>query len=267
MNCKNCHTELEQQFDYCSYCGAKIIRNRLTLKNLFEHLSETFFNYDNKLLRTIIDLFKKPDVVMLNYIEGVRKRYVNPISFFGLALTISGLSIFIIQKFYLEYIDIVAWLKNIELFSNPGSQEALNNYSTSDTMEYSSLIYSAIVPVFALISRWVFFEKTYNFTEHVIIYLYSMSLISIVSVVLGQIILLINPSYYIIFTFLTYPVMLIYHCYLLKRIFKLSMQSLLLKTLLFLVIFFLFYITLGVTSFILGLLTGEYNLIDFAPKQ
>ncbi len=98
MNCKNCNTELSEQDQYCKSCGGKVIRKRLTLKNLFEHLSETFFNYDNKLLRTIVTLFKQPTVVTDNYINGVRKRYVDPISFFGLALTLSGLSTFIIKK-------------------------------------------------------------------------------------------------------------------------------------------------------------------------
>jgi hypothetical protein len=156
MHCKNCYTELQEAFDYCSSCGGKVVRKRLTLKNLFEHLSETFFNYDNKLLRTIIDLCKKPEEVISTYIEGVRKRYVNPVSFFGLSLTLSGLSVFLIQKFYLDYIDIVAWMSSLEIFNNPISQKALANYSASDTMEYSSLIYSAIVPVFGLIS-WVVF--------------------------------------------------------------------------------------------------------------
>ena len=83
MNCKNCHTELSEHDDYCRNCGARIIRNRLTFRNLFEHLSETFFNYDNKLLRTLIDLIKKPEDVIVGYINGVRKKYVNPISMFG----------------------------------------------------------------------------------------------------------------------------------------------------------------------------------------
>ncbi|MBO3116292.1 DUF3667 domain-containing protein [Winogradskyella sp. DF17] len=267
MNCKNCNTALREDFEYCSICGGKVVRKRLTLKNLFEHLSETFFNYDNKLLRTIIDLCKKPEEVISTYIDGVRKRYVNPISLFGLSLTISGLSVFLIQRFYLEYFDIVAWMSSLEIFNNPLSQEALANYSAGDTMEYSSLIYSAIVPVFGLISWIVFWDKKYNFTEHIIIYLYSMSLISIFSVIAGQIILLIIPTYYIPFIFITYPIILLYHCFLLKRIFNLSISELLVKTILFLAIFFVLYIILAVISFVLGVLTGQYNLGDFKPKQ
>ena len=71
MNCKNCHTELKELDDYCKSCGGKVVRNRLTLKHLFEHLSETFFNYDNKLLRTIIDLVRIPEKVIDSYVIGI----------------------------------------------------------------------------------------------------------------------------------------------------------------------------------------------------
>jgi hypothetical protein len=107
MNCKNCHTELISDSDFCNRCGSKVIRNRLTFKNLFEHFSDTFFNYDNKLLRTFIDLFIRPEVVIGGYIDGIRKRYVNPISYFGLAITFSGLYLLILNKFYPEALDFL----------------------------------------------------------------------------------------------------------------------------------------------------------------
>ncbi|MFP4846650.1 DUF3667 domain-containing protein [Winogradskyella sp. PE311] len=266
MNCKNCHTELQKQDDYCKNCGGKVIRNRLTLKNLFEHLSETFFNYDNKLLRTIKLLFIKPEEVIGTYISGVRKRYVNPVSFFGLSLSISGISLFIIKRFYLQYFDLVAWFSSLKLFSNEYSQEALAAYSTSDSMEYSSLIFSAIVPIFGLLSWIIFYDKKYNLTEHVVIYLYSMSLISIVTVIVGQLILLLIPTYYIPFILITYPIMLLYHCFLLKRLFKLSFSELALKTFLFLTLFSICYLGLGILSFIIALITGTYDLEAFKPQ-
>ena len=138
MNCKNCHTKLPLDSDFCNSCGGKVIRNRLTFRNLFEHISETFFNYDNKLLRTFIDLFKKPELVIDGYIEGVRKRYVNPISFFGISLTLSGLSIFIIKKYYLQYLDFSQIFQG-ELFDNPMSKQMMENSSNS-SLEYGSLI-------------------------------------------------------------------------------------------------------------------------------
>ncbi len=266
MKCKNCHTQLKETYNYCNSCGGKVIRKRLTLKHLFEHLSETFFNYDNKLLRTIISLFTKPEAVICDYVDGVRKRYINPISFLGLSLTLAGLSVFLIKKFYLEYFDLKAWMMSLEIFSNEYSQRALESYSTSDSMEYSSFIFSAIIPVFGIISRIVFYNKKYNLTEHIVIYIYTMSLYSIISILIGQVILIIAPTYYISFIFLSYPVILIYHCYVLKRIFKLSFSELLLKTFLFLVIFLLSYIIIGVISFVVGLLLGSYDINSFKPK-
>jgi predicted amidophosphoribosyltransferase len=58
MNCKNCGTALTSENNFCNSCGAKVIHNQLTLKNVFEDFSEQFLNYDNKFLQTFIALIK-----------------------------------------------------------------------------------------------------------------------------------------------------------------------------------------------------------------
>jgi hypothetical protein len=266
VECKNCQTELQEQDDYCPSCGGKVILNRLTFKNLFEHINETFLNYDNALFLTFIHLLKKPENVITSFVSGVRKRYVNPINFFALSVTISGISIFFIKKFYLQHFDIVAIFSDMEMFSNNASKKMLENYSSGSALEYGSLILSAIIPLFAIISWIVFYNKKYNLTEHIVLYLYSVSLYSICSVIFGHLILLFIPHHYIAFAFLSYPILLLYHCYLLKRLFKLSLSELILKTFLFLVIFTAVYIGFGILSFIISLATGSVNLQDFTPK-
>lgn len=91
MNCKNCNTSLTLESDFYNCCGAKVIRNRLTIKNLFEHLIETYLNYDNKFLQTFIGLIKCPENVIGSYVFGVRKKYINPLSFLAISLTLSGI--------------------------------------------------------------------------------------------------------------------------------------------------------------------------------
>ena len=260
MNCKNCHITLEEHDDYCKSCGAKVIRNRLTLRNLFEHISETFFNYDNKLLQTFIQLFKQPEDVIVSYINGVRKKYVNPISFFGLALTLTGLSIFLLKKFYMQHLDFSGFFGDINF-----SQNAFDS-SFSFGLEYNSLIYVAFIPISAIISWIVFIDKKYNLTEHAIIYLYSMSFLMVLMFFIAQIALLLTPSNYMLFSLLLWPLMFLYHCYILKRIFKLSLGSLIIKSMLFFILFFVTYIGVSILVFVIMLITGVVNLEDFAPK-
>ncbi len=256
MNCKNCHTEIQEQDDYCKSCGGKVIRNRLTLKNLFEHLSETFFNYDNKLLKTITALFKQPRLVIDSYVNGVRKRYINPISFFGLALTLSGLSTFIIRKFYLKYL----------ILSISGTDDKVQETIQTFVLDYNSLIYSILIPFLATISFIVFRKKKYNYTEHIVLFFYTMSLFSMASVFVSQIILLINPSYYQATSAILLFLLVIYHCSLFKRLFNLSLKQLILKTLLFLILFFILYIFLSIALALVMFSTGAINIEDFRPK-
>lgn len=259
MDCKNCKTALEEHDEYCRNCGGKVIRNRLSFKNLFEHLSETFFNYDNKLLRTFIVLFTNPEDVIDGYVNGVRKKYVNPISFFGVALTVSGISIFFLKKYYLQYLDFSS------VFANVPNAEA-TAISVGSLLEYNSLFYGALVPLFALISWIVFLDKKYNFTEHMIIYLYSMSVLSILSVVMGHIILLTLPEKYLAFSVLTYLIMLAYHIYILKQLFALSVLGITLRTILFFVVFVIAYIITIILVTLLLFLFGVMDLNDFKPK-
>lgn len=249
MNCKNCEIQLSNEDNFCPSCGGKIIHNRLTIKNLLQHLGETFLNYDNKFLKTIINLIKRPEDVIVSYINGVRKKYINPISFFAISLTISGLLIFIIKKYYSSLLDFS------KLYENEAQQKMMISVMEG-TFEYNSLIYSALIPFLAIISLLVFFNKKYNLTEHIVIYLYSMSLFSIISAISGLIILLINSQLYISFSVVIYALIFIYHCYMLKRMFNLNGFQLLLKTLLFLLLFFVLYLVVTVLVFI----------VLFAPK-
>lgn len=262
MNCKNCNTELNQQDDYCKSCGGRVIRNRLSFRNLFEHISETFFNYDNKLLRTLIDLFRKPEAVIDGYITGTRKRYVNPISFFGLSLTLTGLLVFIIGKFYKDVLNPASLYQN-------GQDEAtkiMTNFTTDFTLQYASFLFSLFIPIAALLALILFFKKKYNYTEHIVLSLYSLSLYSITSSLLGILILLISPNSYFNFGILMYVFVLIYHSYIYKRIFHLSYGQIILKIVLFLILFFITFFGIIILIVIIMFITGDMQQLIEAQK-
>ena len=246
MECKNCENTLVDSSDFCHNCGAKIIRNRLTIRNLMTHFSEQFLNYDNKLLLTFIHLLTKPGLVIKTYLSGTRKKYVNPISYFTIAITIGGLQMFIFAKYFPDAMDIS------EITAK--GQEQLSKNWMNTMQEYQSLLLMAMVPGYALVSRTVFFNyKNYNYTEHLVMYLYILSQITIVTfiptiilVYFGFTIGNITP-YTILFQIL-------YAGYCSKLIFDLSGKGIVLKTLLFLVVFAVYYIVFTILTVIIMIL-------------
>jgi len=227
MNCKNCHTELQAQDDYCKSCGGKVIRNRLSPKNLFAHFSETFLNYDNKFLKTFISLWTKPEIVVRSYISGTRKKYVNVISYFAIAVTLSGIQMFLLQKFFPDAFDVSA-------ISQKGT-EAFNKGIFDFVQEYQSIAMMLNVPFYALISWLVFIKEKkyrYNYTEHLVIFMYILAQMSILNVFL----ILIGASFGLsigVLSMVFGPIQIIYSGYCLKRIFDLDWSNFILRTLIF----------------------------------
>ena len=87
MDCKNCNNTLRDTQKFCDECGAKIIQNRLQPKVLAQQVNEQFISIDNKFLRTFVHLFKQPETVIVGYISGTRKKYIDVfvlLSSFGL---------------------------------------------------------------------------------------------------------------------------------------------------------------------------------------
>lgn len=257
MHCKNCNTSFDDQSGYCNNCGAKVIRNRLTIKNLFEHFSEQFLNYDNKFLQTFITLISRPEQVIGGYIKGTRKKNINPISFFAIGITVAGMQMFIISKFFPEGLDI-------STLAQKGQEEFFNNWMRT-VMEYQSLEFMLYIPFFAIMSKIVFYNlKTYNYTEHLVIFLYLNSQVTLI---------LFTPTLLLIvsgFTlgdlttfFLIFQIVYISYCF--KRLFALGNKGLILKVLFFLVvliIFFILFIVIFLAALILLQPEGFKELIE-----
>ena len=247
-NCKNCSTQLSSKNDFCPSCGGKIIRNRLTLKALFAHFSEQFLNYDNKFLKTFLHLFSKPEEVIDGYINGTRKKYVNVISYFAIAITLSGLQMFILNKFFPGVLDFSA-------IENKNQVESIKNIMDFTT-EYQGLIMMFSVPLYALLSKITFYNnKKYNYTEHLVIFMFVTSQLSIIAVIFLLLTALTGISIMTIGG-LIYPINIIYSAYCLKRLYKLDVSEIILKTFLFLLVLFALYIISMIVIF------GGFYLID-----
>ncbi|MBT0609062.1 DUF3667 domain-containing protein [Aequorivita echinoideorum] len=258
-HCKNCQQPLATEDNFCRECGAAVIQHRLTLKYLFQEFYNSFFSIDSsKPVLTFIDLFKKPEVVIGGYINGLRKRYIHAFGYFTIAITLSSFFFFIFLKFFPDL------LENAFSYQNEmnAAQKKMNQEIMQKTFEYQSLIFFASIPLLSLMAWIVFFNKRkYNYAENLIIVLYGYSQASIVSVIF-YFLTVWNST---LFGYATLSVLIVqigYFAYIFKRLYKLSIGQLIIKTLFFLAILITIYIVLVITVIIFMAATG--NLQQFA---
>lgn len=248
MSCKNCDFKLDQSNQFCSNCGAPVITKRITFKQIIHEFSERYFSFDNKFLQTFIVLFRSPQLVINGFVEGLRTRYVNPVTYAIIAVTVSGFSVHLIKKGY--YGDII---------SKAVAQTQTNEKVPFDmkaymegVFDYQNIIFFLSIPLLGIISKIVFYDvKKFNIAEHSLIYTYTYSQFTIVSFLLSILLVLIFGFEYDVYTIMIFPLMIAYHGYALKKVFDLSVSQTVLKLFLFLalmgvlMIVFLVIMTIG----------------------
>lgn len=254
MNCKNCNHLLTEENKFCSSCGAKVMHNRLTINNLFSQFMAEFLSYDNKIVKTYKNLFTQPEDVVGGYISGVRKRYVNVVNYFAIAITLTGVFFFFFLDNYSAALDQMSALQD-----QTEVQAELNRKVNRFTLEYQSIIFFVFVPFFALISRVLFLQnKKYNYTEHIVMNMYAQAQMSITSILMYTLTVWWGQVFQVaLMVFL--PVQMLYFAYLFKRMYGLTLLQTVGKTLLFLAI--LVPVVFG-TSILVAIILFATGVID-----
>ena len=261
MECKNCTLPLRTDYTYCSNCGAKIIRNRLTLKNLWYDVTERYFNLDNTFLKTFWHLIVKPEVVIGGYIDGIRRKYLNPVSYLAVALTLSGITMFIMRKIFKDGIDL-SQIAGGENLNNEVGQKIM-----SLSFDYSSFLFLLYIPVFAF-AGWVAFNKReYNLSEQFVTAMYSLAQFSIVSFPISILLLLTNPDQYFSLSWLIIVIMLLYGIYVVNRMHRYKFANRIPRSILYIMLWGVGYIGVIIFFYVILFATGEISLQDFAPKK
>ena len=246
MRCKNCANELTTYDTFCSKCGGRVIKKRITFKNLLSQFVEEFLNYDNRIFKTFIHLFTKPEEVINGYLKGVRKRYANPVSYFAIALTVTGLWMFISTKYFPGVFDFSA-------VTVEGQEEQINK-QMKGIMEYQSLLFMLNVPIYALLSYFVFFTlRKYNYAEHLVFFLFTVAQITF-AFFIPQIILMAVGLNIGQMSLITLPLQILYTAYCFKRVFDLSIGGLILRTMFFVLLLIISLILIGIVQVVYGVL-------------
>jgi hypothetical protein len=83
-SCPNCHKVFaDEQFNFCPYCGQENHTHKLPVKHFVMELVESFTHFDTKVIATFKDLILQPGLVIKNFNDNKRTRYVPPIRIYA----------------------------------------------------------------------------------------------------------------------------------------------------------------------------------------
>ena len=255
MNCKNCESQLKEEDKFCSICGAKIVKERVTSKGLWGELIGTAFNWDNNFFTSIKYLVIRPQEIISEYLKGTRKKFSNPFAFFAIG---AALSLLVISQFTSDYIKIanVISQEELEIALDPETQKEIDlklqdkNISKEEkdelnekerlirsftaqkwTLKYYQLLSFILLPIYALIAFLVF-GKPYNYGEHIVINAYIQGILFLVAIVTFILSLLIAPWIH----FMSYLITVVYYPYAYGKLYKHNTGDVIKKFLRFLLI-------------------------------
>ena len=265
MNCKNCNTALSKLINYCPLCGAKIVKKRLTFKNITADINEQFFNIDNKFLKTFTHLFSQPEEVINGFIEGTRKKYVNVIQYFAISLTLVGIQVFLMNTFFREALEFDPAVFGPAVDPEAQKYNPFANFDFEEVNNFQSIIYILSVPV-STIATWISYYilgiRHYNFTEHLVINLYYSAQIILITAILSILFLCFGLDYLIIssvISVLTFG----YFFYVLKRVFNSTFWEMVLHFIVIMFAYFLLFILLIIIAIIIGFIYVWINKEQF----
>lgn len=248
LNCKSCQKILKHGDNYCSSCGAKVIRNRLTFKNLWEYFSEQLLSVDNTFFRTFVHLLTKPEVVIGGFAHGLRKRYLNPLGYLAFSILLSGIMFFVLKDGY-----------SVSLID-----ENMANQKFDRIYDYQAFVTYLGLPAYAMASFLIFVDKEqYNLTEHLVINAYWMAQFSILQFLINITVFGLFEIDYTFFSYFEAMAVILYLLYILKRLYHMSFGGIFLRGLLYLPLYFIAATVSAIPIILYLFVTGDFTLGDF----
>ena len=94
-NCLNCQSALKTEYDYCPVCGQENKDNYISIWTLLREFFSNYFSVDSRFGRTWIPFLFKPGKITIEFNEGKRVKYANPIRLY---LVISLVHFFLLSQ-------------------------------------------------------------------------------------------------------------------------------------------------------------------------
>ncbi len=165
--CANCENEVIGK--YCHHCGQKRDVHKLAWRSLFDELQKRWFGFDNNFARTVRDLTIAPRKVISATISGIRVRYIGPIGYYFLMVTLFVLAMSFLDIDMTEMTrDFTSVMSNAETQAEQQLQMKINQMIFSNFRLFSFLM----IPFFITATWLIFKNKKYNFLESSVVTFY-----------------------------------------------------------------------------------------------
>jgi len=210
---------------------------------MLSNVSQDIFGWDNKFFLTIRKLIIAPQEILGEYLNGTRKKYTNPITFFAIGM---AFSIFVFNTFDEAYMKMsleTSKAQNEWFSENIGGQYnsikyqqeslELNEKLQKGFLKYFNLISLLLLPLYAFIAFLVY-RKPYNYAEHLTVTTFIQGFSFFVSSILFLIAINTSPYLYSVSVLF----LMFFYCYAYGKLYQLTVGQSILKFIIFLVILF-----------------------------
>ena len=193
--CLNCGTEFQGKF--CPECGQSAETGRFTMKFIFENLLAAFLSKDGGIWFTLKNLFTRPGAMIVEILNGKRRRYFSPFSMLICSLTFYVV-ILSLSGSHQEYREFENKLQKVEETYSIDSENAGNDKDTeinatakktaskilgtavSFYNNHYTLLYMLTLPFFVFAARTCYGKanrKRYNRAEYVVAIVYALVIV------------------------------------------------------------------------------------------
>lgn len=189
--CLNCGTEFEG--NYCPECGQKADTRRFTMRFIFQNLLTAILSNDGGVWFSLKNLFTRPGAMIVEILDGKRKRYFSPFPMLFLALTVYILlfSLTGSRNSYNELENEMTHKKEsveVETELNDSNRgivygEKIRRLIGNGLKVYNNhytAVYMLTLPLFAIATRAAYGRKNrkrYNWAEYLVAITYSMVMV------------------------------------------------------------------------------------------
>ncbi len=168
-NCLNCQAVLQPDQRFCSQCGQQAAIHRFSVPHFLHEFFHAFTHTDKGIFHLLKSLATRPGATAREYIQGKRKTYFNPFTFFLIVMGIYVLAGAFFAKPVPERQPDQQVLARIPTEEGRQKYRAML-YRGNKVQQFMSskanIVAMVAVPLIALVSWLFFFRRGFNYAEN-----------------------------------------------------------------------------------------------------